>query len=318
MTDYGEIETALVKELSTLIDGMILDPSFSYEVANVERIEREPMYKTDFETVFLLTVRTNNRAQLLGQVTPFDAGDYKGYFNHFYSGWLTGYLQHAYSLSERFAVQINAVPLTEGNGMGLGYLDREVSIERAIESGILNADGDLAIMMRKYGLSHLVVGGGAAVAGPLPGPMRAMETLCDRFDIDAILDGFCGSAGLSRVAIENGASHATCIDLDLNCARKNLTGVDNKVAFLETDIFECALPDRSFDIVVLSPYFDLIDEIFANRIEDILERTDRVLLGAGFVSDRFWLDHVERQFSNHVTEIERYDNGRTVHLLGST
>jgi ubiquinone/menaquinone biosynthesis C-methylase UbiE len=144
-----------------------------------------------------------------------------------------------------------------------------------------------------------------------------MESLCDRYDIDEILDGFCGSAGLSRVALENDASHTTCIDLDLDCARKNLADVDNKVEFLEADIFDCTLPDRSYDIAVLDPYFDLIDEIFANRIDDILERADRVLLSAGFVSDRFWLDHIERQFSDHVSEVERYDNGRTVHLLGS-
>lgn len=316
MTSIEEVEEVLIEEFETIVDGMMLDPSFNYEVVEIDRIERDPGYKTDLEVVYLLTVRTNNRAQLLGQVTPFDVGDYKGYFNHFYGGWLTGHLQKAYDIDERFAVQINAIQMSEN--IDLEYLDRTLSVDQAIDTGILDAEGDLATMMKKYGLSHLVLGGGAAVAGPLPGPMRTMATLCDRFAIDSVLDAFCGSAGMSRVAIEHDASHSTCIDLDLDCARNNLAGLESEVTFLEADVFDCTLPNRSYDIAILDPYFDLIDEIFENRIEDILERTDRVLLAAGFVSDRAWIDRVERKFANYVSEVERYDNGRTVHLLGST
>lgn len=258
---------------------------------------------------------TNNRAQLLGQASPFEIGDFRGYYTLLYGGWLTSYLARTRDIDARFFVSVDVIPYSEDHE---GPLDTELSLEKAIEAGILTPESQLTEMMRRYGLDRLVLGGGAAIAGPLPGPIQPIEQLCERYDIDTILDIFCGSGAMSRVVLEHGGTVSYCIDLDCDYARQNLSGDGEAVTFLEEDFFECSLPDRSFDIAVLDPYFNLLPEVIDSRLEAIIARSDRVLMTAGFLSDGYWIDKVEAKLerASGITEVERFNTGRTIQLLG--
>lgn len=302
-------------EFRQLVTGVIVDPNFEFEVQDIEVYDRQSAYSSDIEYEVVLRVMTNNRSQLLGQATPFNVGGYRGYFSLFYSGWLTSYVAQTRDIDERFLVSVDAIQRSAIND---GPFDRSISLEKAIESGILASDSELILKMEQYELDHLVLGGGAAIAGPLPGPIQTMEMLCERYEIDSILDIFCGSAAMSRVVIEQGGSDVYCLDLDCSGARQNLAADRDLVTLCEGDFFELPIPDRQFDIAVLDPYFDLIPEVIERRLADITEHADRILLTAGFPSDGYWIDQVEAKLASEVESVERINTGRTIQLLGHT
>lgn len=310
-------DEALHRELRArfrqLVDDLILDPEFEYEICDIEVLSREPAYTSDIEYEVVLRVVTNNRAQLLGQASPFDTGDFRGYYNLLYGGWLTSYIAQTRQIDSRFFVSVDAIPASDA---GDRRLDSEMTLSAAIEAGILTTDSVLASKMRQYGLTRLVLGGGAAIAGPLPGPIRTMERLCARYEIETILDVFCGSGAMSRVVLEHGGTDAYCLDVDCDCARTNLAAEETTVTFLEEDFFEVSLPDRQFDITVLDPYFNLLPDVLDSRLPEITARSNRVLLTAGFLSDGYWVDKIESKLASEVASTERFTTGRTVQLVG--
>lgn len=316
MTDFvsestlKRIEAELAAEFQSLVDGMILDPEFEYEIDSVEAVERCSTFPTDVDVLFLLNVTTNNRAQLLGQATPFEQGDYKGFYNNLYGGWLTKHLQDKFTLDFRYYVDVNAVPTADH----CEQFDREIPLETALRENIVREDGRLVEKMNEYGLDSLVLGGGTLVAGPQPAPIETIERLFNKYDIDAVLDLFCGSGAFAKVALQRGASAVTCLDLDLTSARENLRECREGVHFEEGDAFDFT-PDRHYDLALVDPYFHLLPEFIDEQYSTLSTAADMILVTAGFRGDHYWIETVRDDIERYSTDTEVIDTGRTVQIL---
>lgn len=316
MTDFisesilERIEAELAAEFRALVDGMILDPEFEYEVDSVEAVERRSTFPTDIDVLFVLHVKTNNRAQLLGQATPFEQGDYKGFYNNLYGGWLTKHLQNEFTLNFRYYVDVNAVLAVDH----CEQFDREITLETALQEHIVREDSRLAEKMSEYGLDSLVLGGGTLVAGPQPGPIETIERLFEKYDIDAVLDLFCGSGAFTKVALQQGASTVTCLDLNLASARENLRECREQVRFKETDAFDFT-PERRYDLVLVDPYFHLLPEFIKEQYPTLSTAADMILVTAGFRGDSYWIEAVRDDVRRYSTTTEVIDTGRTIQIL---
>jgi len=311
---FRSIKQDLVTELESLIDGMVIDPRFKYTIESVEAIEREAAFPTDVSLVFSITIRTNNRGILLGQATPFKPGDYKGYYNNLYAGYLIQFLEREYDLQFRYSVGINAVSEETTDKEGADVFDRELPLATALEAGIVTPESRLVEKMNEYNLTSLVLGGGTLISGPLPGPIESLEEVISMYDIESILDLFCGSGSFTKVALANGVTSATCLDLDLDSARENLREHEDDIRFEEGDAFDFT-PTESYDLVLADPYFHLVPAFIDQEYPSLSQVANKILLTAGFREDRQWIEEVERRISKHSTVTERIDTGRTVQIL---
>lgn len=309
-----QLAEAIRAEFHDLVDHTVIDPEFEYRVESVDAVERTPSWRGDLDIIYVIDVRTNRRAQLLGQAAPFDVGDYRGYHDRFYSGWLTGFVQREFDPDERFAITVDAAP-SEGARWGDEPFDREVSIATAIEAGIVDSESEFVEKLREYNLDSVVLGGGTTIAGPHPGPIETVEEVCSTRGYDRVLDLFAGSGAFTRVALANGVTRATCVDLDLSSARENLRDFRNKVEFVEGDVFE--LTERNCaDLILADPYFSSLPRFLGGVLSDLLGQDTDILLTAGFREDRAWNQYIKQSMAEHVDEIRPLDNGRTVQFLG--
>ena len=307
-----QIRKGVESKFERILDGLILDPNFEYELRDVEVIDRTSMNGSDTEKVFVINVRTNNRSQLLGQVYPFTPGDYRGYLNNFYSGRIIEKIENEFEPSFRFFVEVNVLPLEEEQQ--LNYVDRHIELEKAIDNEIIEEDCKLAKKMREYSLTHLILAGGNLITGPLASSMGTMETVYEKHQFNSVLDMFSGSGALSRVAIDNGAEEVECLDLDITSCRNNLEDYQELITFHEMDAFDFK-PNKEYDLIIADPYYSVAPDFIDRRLSYFSGRCDYFFMTIASVGSKSWEEKILDKLKKHFDSIERFDTGRIVQVL---
>lgn len=313
MTKPFSQERELVAEkFDQIVDGLIVDPDFRYEVKGVEVFERRSMTGDGSTNVFMINVETNNRAQLLGQINPFEPGGYDGYFHNLYRSRIVEMIKEEIDPDYPFSIQVNPIPTEPDDD---GYVDRHMSLEQAIDHDILPENSQLADKMREYNISQLVLAGGTLITGPLAGSMESVEQICREHEIDSMLEIFCGSAAHSKIALEHGASHVECVDINIGAAKENLKECNERVTFHEIDAFEFT-PDRTFDLILADPYFEVVDEFIDQRIPALAPYCKYYFMSIAFSGGSYWEERVMNRAEKKLENIQKFDTGRLVQLLG--
>lgn len=310
MSDSFEEERELVGEkFHETADGLYLDPSLEYTVEGVDVIERRSMTGDGTEIVFVINVKTNNRAQLLGQVQPFSPGGFTGYFNNLYAGRIIEALEREFDIGHRFFVDLDVTSVD-----GQGYVDRHIDLQEAIEADILPEDSPLAEKMMEYGLSSLIIAGGTVITGPLAGSMENMERVCEEHDISTVLDMFCGSGALSKIALEKGADSVVAVDLDVTSARKNLQEHSDRVELYEMDAFDFEITE-DYDLIITDPYYEIANDFIEKLLPRCSDHCNCLFMTVGFVNDAVWVERISSKIDQFFGEMNKMDTGRMIQVF---
>ncbi len=314
MTYNFKEERGLVEnEFRRILDRLILDPDFKYKVEKVSVIDRLSMTGERTEKVFTINVSTNNRNQLLGQVVPFKKGGYRGYFNNFFSGMIIQKFESVFNPDYYFFIEIDAKPFKHNN---LDYVDKHISLDEAIKNGIMSKDSPLVKKMREYNLKYLILAGGTVITGPLSDSITTMERICKEYNIDSVLDVFCGSGGLTKVLFNHGTTRGTCIDLNLTSAKENLKDISSKIDFRETNAFNYK-PKREYDLMIGDPYYDIAYDFVDKVLPQYIKKCRYYFMTVGFIDNFYWSDKIINKLKEYFSEIKTFNTGRMNQVLCS-
>lgn len=310
--DHSAERETIRKKFERLVDSFVRDPDFEFDVTGIEVLERQSITGTASMVVFSVEVETNNRAQLLGQRNPYAVGSHGGHLENMYRGRIIEAVKREVEPDYGFTVEINATPTNSSTE----YLDRHLSLSRAIDEGIVPEDSPLAETMRKYDLENIVLAGGSAIMGPSPGAFETMEQVCDGRDVETVLDLFSGTGAYSRAAVEYGAERVDAIDIDAEPTRANVGDVP-EVNVREADVFEFS-PDREYDLVVADPNYDFVKRFVDERVPELVEHCDYYLQNAAAVGHVYWRKTITAALEPHFETLTEYDTGRMYQVLGRT
>lgn len=310
--DYSAEKEAIREKFERLADSYILDPDFEFEVTAVEVFERQSITGTASSVAFSIEVETNNRAQLLGQMDPYDIGGHSGYLENLYRGHIVEEVKRELELDYGFTVEINAIPADPS----MEYLDRYLSLPEAIDEGLVPEDSPLAETMRKYDLENIVLAGGSAIMGPSPGGIETMEQIHESREVETVLDLFSGSGAYSKVAVEYGAEHVDAIDIDAEPTRANVGDVP-EVNVREMDALEFS-PDRDYDLVVADPNYDLAKRFIEEQVPELVDYCEYYVQNVAFVGHTYWRETITAKLEPHFETLTEYDTGRMHQVLGRT
>lgn len=311
MTDeYREIREFIEEEFRENVDNLIKDPELGYNVDEVEVVNLRSMTGDGTKPVFNIRVTTNNRAQLLGQTLPFENGDHVGRFVNLYRGRLIEAINREINPDYSYSINFDVAP-EEGS---TGYVDRYLSVEEAIDEGILEEDDLLTRKMRKYDLSHLILAGSTIITGPLAGGMENFESICEEHDFDSVLDTFCGSGAYSRVASEYGASDIRAIDIDTRAAEPNLRNVES-AEVIKSDVFDYNV-DTEYDLLIADPFYGISPRFIRDRLPRMSEKADYLFMTIASNGHWYWEQKILDLLSDHVDIEDKHNTGRIIQVIG--
>jgi len=93
---------------------------------------------------------------------------------------------------------------------------------------------------------------------------QMINKVCELTPLDSNILELAGGTGNLSLALSTGAKKVLCTDISDNmlkvAKRKASRRKINNVSFENINLFETSLPDNSFDVVVASQVFHLIDE----------------------------------------------------------
>jgi len=136
-----------------------------------------------------------------------------------------------------------------------------VRIEHLLKSRRLSRVSPLTLLSKELGIKWLMLWNGY-VYGPTPGIVEALDLLITSLKPKSMLDLFCGSGALSKLAYLKRVREITCVDLYVEAAKRNLQRCKN-VKIIEGDALSFKLY-RNFDLVVADPPEELINKTLAN------------------------------------------------------
>ncbi len=119
---------------------------------------------------------------------------------------------------------------------------------------------------------------------------------------------FCATAAAAGIALSRGISKVSCLDIDLEIARKNLREYNQKkIEFIEReafDYFRTKGRNDKYDLVVVEPYFHQVEEVWKYLVPTLLERSRVLLMNFGPYDQetRFLIDEEElKKYYQNIT-----------------
>jgi predicted RNA methylase len=311
MTDeYKKIKSFIEEKFKENVDNLIKDPELEYHVREVEVVNLRSMTGEGTKPVFNIRVTTNNRAQLLGQTLPFKNGDHVGRFVNLYRGRLIEAINR--DIDPNYSYSINFDVATENESTG--YVDRYLTVEEAINEGILKQDDILTQKMKEYNLSHLILAGSTIITGPLAGGMENLESICEEYDFESVLDLFCGSGAYSRIASEYGATEIKAVDIDTSAAEPNLSNVEG-AEVVESDVFDYNT-ESEVDLLIADPFYGMSPQFIDEKLPAMAERADYLFMTIASNGHWYWEQKILNLLSDHVEIQNKHNTGRIIQIFG--
>jgi 16S rRNA G966 N2-methylase RsmD len=137
--------------------------------------------------------------------------------------------------------------------------------------------------------------------------ITAIERVCQRRKPKTCLDVFSGTGSLANVAVANGVRHVDCVESN-SLLPQYLNG---RVSLRDGADAWTFRPQRSYDLVVLDPFYDWALRAARELLPHLMRRTKWFVFNVGYSYDRYWTDLVRKEIgrvAGQVRYIHGYEN----------
>lgn len=300
--------------LSMAINRLIDIPGFWFQIKEISW-NRETSSLTGLEyTRIVVRLVTNDRSLLTGQFSPFEKGGLRGFHENFLLGYLYG---HALALRgndqwEEYFIEFDV----EQTDVGVDYLHRWLTVDEALRCGIIGHESIFVYFAQKYLLKYVMMSGNV-VSGPSVGMMEATARFLEKEPVSVFVDMFCGTGGLSKVALINGVQKIIAVDkhAEERIFFSNIGERRDRFSFHKEDCYEFQLPDH-VDLIVLEPFYESAFEAACRILPKVIGKTKAVLFNTGSSNSKWWLEKIRLTIQAQGWQItEESLFGETIFLL---
>jgi hypothetical protein len=293
---FISIKHDIIKKLEEVIDSLILDPYFRYKIDEIKLIEKKSKAGNKSSPVIYIRILTNNRPLLLGQFVYFPTNGLRGFHNNWIEGYMMGYLEGKHELNTGYFLHVEVFPFTKHDENVYRY----ITLEEGIRNKLLPKSSPLVNKMKKYGLNQLLLAG-SIISGPDLGSIETLEWILRNNRIETMLDLFCGTGALSKVALQHGVKTCTCVDLSTEAAYRNLADFRRRTYIIKQDAFSYR-PRRKYDLVIADAFLDHGLAVVKKLAPFYGAKCKVFMMTLGFVEDIYWqsllLTNLRKVFSN--------------------
>ena len=135
----------------------------------------------------------------------------------------------------------------------------KISLKEVQKKKLLGKYSPMLLLAEKLKLKYLLKEGDA-FTGPAVGLSILVDKITHQFPIHSVLDLFCGTGAVSKIALKNGVSHVDCVDIEVDLAKENLHQFEKRVRFIQTDVLKFK-SKKFYDLVVADPPRELIPKL---------------------------------------------------------
>jgi hypothetical protein len=295
--------------LSKLIKSLVKDPRCSFSIEEIKLLTKKSKQGDGVFPVLYVKVTTNNRPLLLGQFLYFTASSLYGFHDTWIEGYLTAILQELYKVKEYFEIKLDVFPK---NMIDSGYTYFFLRVNDALENGLLKKNAPFYRKLQEYNIKYVLIEG-STIVGPDLDLMLIIEKLCKEERPKNVMDIFCGTGALTKVALMNQIEKALCIDKDIRYARINLSKFLNRVQFIEKDLLSYVPPqNRSYDLIISDIFIDFSLTFSKRMMKYYSNITNRMIMTVSFTEDKLWQELVATELKKHFRWVELIDTKRLV------
>jgi len=273
------------REVKELISSMILDPDFRFRIDEIKVIMKKDKPNLSTYPIICIKISTNNRPLLLGQFMYFPIDGIRGFYDGEMEMYLAGYLKGTFKMKRAPEIHIEALPME--NVKTYDYTYKYLSLEEALKNKILPEDCPLVRKMKEYKLKYVLLEG-SIIAGPDFDLIAAVENFVKKHKPKKIIDLFCGTGSLAKVALLNGVNTVTCVDINTSAAKRNLRNFKEKTIIVEEDAFTYVPSDTYYDLVIADPFLDLSYKVAKKLCPKYRKLCSTFMLTIGFTEHLYW------------------------------
>lgn len=289
---HEEINLALKRLISGLIDGIMLDPTFEYNIYSIDYLPNHPERPEEIGT-WVIHIETSSRAKLLGQFPPFSVGGYRGLYENLYTGQAIQFLHSEFGRKDYVTLDVQSSTTRETEKQ---TFQQRLSLGEALDANILNSDTHLVDKMRQYSITTVTLLGGSFVTGPVLDTITAIEHAIETKNPTKILDCYSGIGTVSAVALANNVDTVVALDKDTSAIKSQPFSTATQPTIRELDI-NMYTPKQSFDLVVADPYYTHVPTFIEDIFPKIVPHSNHALLGLGYITDYSWINHMHQLMS---------------------
>lgn len=287
--------------LSTAVSNLIQVPGFRYSIASISFNPSTSAATGRQFTTVRVEIMTNNRPLMLGQFMGFPTNGLRGYHPNYFFGFIHGYFEVRYrkNLWNEYQIVLDVFETRDASNQ----LYRYVGLDEAVGEGVICPDAPLYQAMRKYDLKYVLMAG-STLSGPSLGMIESVERLARERKIRAVLDIFCGTGSLTKVALRNGASSAVCIDcnIDYQCMADNLGTYRGNCVLIPADAYQYE-PEEFFDLVVINPFYEFCLSTIEQIVPKLKGYYGTLLMNLGSHEEQYWISKLRSALSKQHRRI---------------
>jgi len=305
------LDKVIRAEVDYAVNELIVDPAFRFRVRGIRRVLKRTKDGSTLCPVTIVTIETNNRPLLLGQFLYFPENGIRGFHNDWLEAYLTGFLRARGFASKEQQIHIEAVPMKRTKQLDYSY--HYLPLSTILDLGLMEKKAPLVKKMKEYELSWVLMEG-SLIVGPDLGLIEGVEEWMKSHSVKSVVDLFAGTGALSKVAIMNGAEHATCVDVDLSRAKQTLGAMKTKASFLERNAFLYA-PTTHVDLTIADPIIDFSLRFAQERAKFYAKKTSALMLTVSFIEDLYWHRRVLTELRKNFSSIHVRNTGRLIQAV---
>lgn len=148
------------------------------------------------------------------------------------------------------------------------------------------------LLSKELDLEALPVADEGKVHFTSPNFAEIIDVLTKKFQIKKMLDLFCGSGALSKIALLNGVDEVVCVDMFTRAAEINLDRFTNETKFIQEDIFELNL-NGHYNLVTMDCPSILLEKVIEKLLPKV--KADLIIMYYGGKGDVKRDERIENQ-----------------------